>query len=95
MIACFVIAIFGLVPLRFVEVANGRMQMVERQQILGATTENEKKTETDLTKRCLNSEEVLKRIDEIQQKINMGNLREEELDRLLVEVREINRVRCN
>lgn len=94
LIACFVIAIFGLVPLRFVEIANGQTKMLERQQVLGATTVEEKKPEIDFNKRCLNSEEILIKIDEIQQKINTGNLTEDELNQLLGAVREIQSVRC-
>lgn len=94
LIACFVIAIFGLVPLRFVEISNYQTRMIEKQQVLGVTTDEVKKPEINLNKRCLNNEEILEKIDEIQQKINVGNLSEEELDQLLETVREIHSVRC-
>jgi hypothetical protein len=96
LIVCFLIAVFALIPLRFIEVGQMQDQYMMQRQVLGEKTEeiiNQPIQEVsgleapyDQLERCFGQEEIETMENEIYVSYEEGNLSEEEVETLLNEV---------
>jgi hypothetical protein len=84
---CFLIAIFALVPLRFVEV--GQNGILEKEEVLGATQENAVVLPKTANMSCFSADEVKSKVNslaEIMKQDDLDNRVMEELQRQIDEV---------
>lgn len=98
LIVCFLIAIFALIPLRFIEVGQMQEQYLMETQVLGEKTEKaveesvQKATGLeapyDQLESCYGQEEIDTLENEIYVSYEDGNLSEEEVEILLGEIGE-------
>jgi hypothetical protein len=95
LIVCFVIAVFALVPLRFVEVGQQQNNYVLQNQVLGEETEEPMIEEEepfgleapyDKLENCVPQEEIEILKNDVYRDYDQGLINEEEVESLLTEI---------